>query len=42
MGASAEPVQANVQMEVVRACGLFDAVDAAVQWTGGEYHMWKR
>lgn len=35
----AEPIQATIRLEVVRACGLLDAVKAADAWAGGENSM---
>ena len=31
-----EPIEATIRLEVVRACGLQDAVKAADSWAGGE------
>lgn len=32
----AEPIHATIRQEIVRACGLQDAVKAADAWVGGE------
>ena len=35
MASAAQPVQALVRMEIVQACGLLAAVNAAEQWSEG-------